>query len=328
MLFEKLLEVINKYNSFVLSTHINPDADAIGSQMAFYYLLKEFGKNVNLINHSETPYSLQFMDKGNVIEKYAPEKHNAVISSADVIVFLDMNSSNRVASMEDVCLKSDAYKIIIDHHTEPQDFADLYFVFTTYSSTGEIVYDIIKESGRPEIDKTIAEALYAAIMADTGSFHYDRTTPKIHTIAAELLECGVEPDKVYEELFEKGTLGRLKLLGAALSSLRQNNSKEITYMVITKEDMRINDAVEADIEGFVGYTLSVEGSRIGLLFYELDEGIKISFRSKGKIPANKFAEEFGGGGHLNAAGARLDNCKLSEYLPKVISAAEKYLEFN
>lgn len=327
MQFEKLLEIINNKNSFVLTTHINPDADAIGSQIAFAYLLKEYGKDVRLINHSATPYPLIFLDPENIIESFEAAKHNDIIQNTDAIVFLDLNVPSRVASMEEACRKSNSVKIVIDHHTDPEDFADLQYILTEYSSTGEIVYDIIKESGKSEIDLIPAIALYAAIMTDTGSFHYDRTTPKVHSIAAELLSLGVQPHKVYEEIYEKGSFSRLKLLGSALSSLRQNDTGEIIYMVISKEDLDRTGAVEADIESFVGYTLSVKGSKIGLLFYELEEGIKISFRSKGKIPVNKLAEEFGGGGHLNAAGARISNSDLNEFVRKAVNAAEKYLKY-
>ncbi|RMD49003.1 MAG: bifunctional oligoribonuclease/PAP phosphatase NrnA [Ignavibacteria bacterium] len=327
MRFKKLIDIFESNNKFVLTTHINPDADAIGSEMGLYYLLRELGKTVHIINHSETPYTLKFMDDDEIIERFDPQIHDDVILNSDVIIFLDLNSSNRVASMEDVCLKSGAVKVIIDHHTNPEDFVDYQFIFTEASSTGEIIYDIIYESGYKITKLKTAEVIYAAIMADTGSFHYDRTTPKIHKIAAELLQLGVQPDKIYEELYEKGTLGRLRLLGSALSSLNQAHDGKLTYMVIKKKDLENNGAVEADIEGFVGYTLSVEGTQIGLLFYDLDDGFKISFRSKGKIPVNKLAEEFGGGGHLNAAGARLNGESMDDVIPKVIASAKKYYKY-
>ncbi len=327
MRFSNLFEIIDKNEKFVLTTHLNPDADAIGSQMGMYYLLEALNKDVYLINYSETPYSLRFLDPNNLIQEYSSELHDEIILNSDVIIFLDLNVADRIADMEMVCKRSKAVKIVIDHHTDPEDFADLQFIYTKATATGELVYDIIKESGKVKLTKQIAEVLYAAIMADTGSFHYDRTTPEIHKIVAELLTLGVQPDKVYEELFEKGTIGRLRLLGSALSSLKQNSTGEVTYMVITKEDLTKNGAVEADIEGFVGYTLSIEGTKIGLLFNELEEGIKISFRSKGKIPVNKFAAEFGGGGHLNASGARLKNSSLDKLIPEVIATAEKYLKY-
>lgn len=327
MNFTKLYELVENNNTFILTVHINPDADAIGSQVALGKWLQHLGKDVRMINHSETPDSLLFLDEHKDVLQYNREEHDTLIGNADVIVFLDLNVASRVASMQPACLNSKAKKVIIDHHTNPEDFADLSYVFTEYSSTGEIVYDIIKNSDHNKITLEIASALYAAIMTDTGSFHYDRTTPKVHQIAAELLQIGVSPDKIYEEVYETGTLSRLKLLGYALTSMQQNATGEIIYMIITKEDLQRTRTIESDIESFVGYTLSVRGSKIGLLFYELEDGIKVSFRSKGKIPVNKLAEEFGGGGHLNAAGARIAKGKLSSYLEKIITRAEDYLKY-
>ncbi len=323
--YNLLARIIKENNSFVITTHVNPDGDAIGSEMGLFYVLKQLNKNVKIINHSGTPYSLEFLDKDGVIERYRVEKHNSIIKNADVIFFLDLNVIGRVVSLVDVCKTSHAIKVIIDHHLDPEEFYDYAFMDIKTSATGEIIYNLIKETNIAKLNFEIAEALYTSIMTDTGSFRYDRTTPKVHKIAAEFLSLGVDSEYVAEQLFDKGRLGRLKLLGKALTSLSLNNDGQICSMVITREDLKATDADESDIEGFVNYTLSINGVKIGLLFYELDEGFKISFRSKGNIPVNKLAGEFGGGGHLNAAGARLNGKNLRDYLPLVIKAASKYL---
>ncbi len=324
--FELLASVIRNNDNFVITTHVNPDGDAIGSEMGLYYVLKQQNKNVKIINHSATPYSLQFLDDQNVIEKYFPVTHDEIIKNADVIFFLDLNVLGRVVSMTEVCKASKAKKIVIDHHLDPEEFYDLAFTDKRVSATGEIIYDLIKKTNLAELNFEIAQALYASIMTDTGSFRYDRTTPKVHKIAAEFLSLGVDSEFVADQLFDKGSLGRLKLLGKALTSLSLNNNGQICSMVITKKDLEETKADESDIEGFVNYTLSINGVKIGLLFYELAEGFKISFRSKGNIPVNKLAAEFGGGGHLNAAGARFNGKKMNEYLPRVIERAEEYLK--
>ena len=194
-----------------------------------------------------------------------------------------------------------------------------------YSATGEVIYDFIDQTKIIELNKRIADLLYAAIMTDTGSFRFDRTTSKIHLIAARLLECGVNPTEMYDKIFDQFKFGRLKLLGEALSTLQIDSTQKIAAMTITRESLAKNNATEADIDGFVNYCLSIQNVLVGILFYELKDGIKISFRSKGSIPVNKLANDFGGGGHINASGVRLYNTSIDDMMEKVISAAQKYI---
>ena len=325
-LFEKLNEDLKKSKSILLTTHVNPDGDAIGSQLALFYMLREMGKEVKMINHSETPYTLAFLDRGKRIEKYVPQRHDEFILNVDLIVFLDLNMPGRVVSMQEICQKSKAKKWVIDHHTEPADFADEYLLTAEACATGEIIYDFWEKEKPVEMNYDIAEALYTAIMTDTGSFRFDRTTPRIHRIIADLMEYGIRPDFVYEQVFDQGEIGRLKLLGSALETLALNSTGEICYMIISRKTLEQTNTDEADIEGFVNYTMSVRGVKVGMLFYELENGFKVSFRSKGNIPVNKIAAEFGGGGHLNAAGCRIDGGDFKTMIDVIIKTAEKYLK--
>jgi phosphoesterase RecJ-like protein len=203
---------------------------------------------------------------------------------------------------------------------------DEFFGNVEYSATGEILYDFIEKTKIVEIDYSIAMPLYAAIMTDTGSFRFDRTAPRIHRIVARLLGKGVDPSFVYSSIFEKGNFSRIKLLGRALNSMTLDSSEKISFMILKREDLKETGAVDADVEGFVNFCLTINNVQIGLLFYELKDGVKISFRSKGDIPVNELAAEFGGGGHLNAAGTRLFNVDLNEYIEKVVFAAQKFIE--
>ncbi len=324
--FQQFKEAIEQANRIIITSHVNPDGDAIGSELALYYTLKKLNKEVNVINHSATPYTLIFLDPNKIIEQYDKEKHDEVILKADVIVFLDLNVANRVASMQEIIEKFDGEKWVIDHQTDKEDFADHYIIDTNACATGEIIYNLITEEKLVKIDRSIALPLYTAIMTDTGSFRFDRTTPQIHRIVAELMEFGIQPDFVYEQVYDQGEIGRLKLLGFALETLTLNSTGEICYMTITRKALEETSTNEEDIEGFVNYTMSVRGVKIGMLFFETEEGFKISFRSKGKIPVNKIAAEFGGGGHLNASGARIKGKKLEDYFQKVVQTAEKYLK--
>ncbi|MEO8399308.1 MAG: DHHA1 domain-containing protein, partial [Ignavibacteriaceae bacterium] len=187
----------------------------------------------------------------------------------------------------------------------------------------------VKMSSPFNLDLETAIPIYAAIMTDTGSFRFERTTPAIHYIAAELLELGVNPSIVFDSIYDQSHFAKIKLLGKTLESLQLfGEKKEIGYMVIPREAFQSTGALESDTDGFVNFSLSVVNVKIGILFIELVNGFKVSFRSKGLIPVNKLAVEFGGGGHSNAAGARFFNKKLSDYVDPILNKAEKYLKNN
>lgn len=321
----RLTEIINNNHRFLITTHVNPDADAIGSAVSMFYILKKLGKQADIINHSETPTNLEFLVPDNVILQYDPELHNNLISEAEVLIVVDLNSLDRTVSMKNCLRDFKGIKVCIDHHEEPEDFADLFLLDTSYTSTGEIIYDYIKNSGIVELDEKIAEAVYSAVMTDTGSFRFDRTTSKTHLMTAELLDCGVDPKRVYEKIYDQNKLSRTKLLGKTLSELTLNDSGDICYMVITQNMLKKYNTKEADVDGFVNFCLSIENAQIGILFFELKDGMKISFRSKTKIPVNKIAANYGGGGHFHAAGARLHNVDFKKMINDVISKTEEYL---
>lgn len=326
--FQKLKQIIEKHSSFLISTHVNPDADAIGSELAFYILLKKLNKNVRIVNHSETPYNLEFLDKENVVEKFDENIHSNIFNEVDVFFLLDLNQANRIVKLEKGFRNFNGVKICIDHHQNPEKCFDYIIGSTDYSATGEIIYDFIQETKIVELDYDIALQLYAAIMTDTGSFRFERTSPKIHYIAAELLQKGVVPIDVYDKIYNQFRLGRIKLLGEALSSIELDESQQIATMVITQNMLKENNATEADVDGFVNHCLSIQNVVIGILFFELNDGLKISFRSKGNIPVNLLANEFGGGGHYNASGTRLFNVTIEEIKNKVLSQARIYLEME
>lgn len=324
--FTELKKIITENNSFLLSTHVNPDADAIGSELAFYYLLKKLGKEARIVNHSATPYNLEFMDDEKIIEKFDTNNHEQIFDQTDVFVLLDLNQASRVVKMESGLRKFDGIKICIDHHQEPEEFFDYIFGGIEYSATGEIIFDFIKESGLIDIDLKIASQIYAAVMTDTGSFRFERTSPKVHLMAAHLLEKGVVPKDIYDKIYDQFKFGRIKLLGEALSTISMDKTGRIAYMVVTINMLTQNNASEADVDGFVNYCLSIQNVEMGILFYELKDGIKISFRSKGDINVSKLAKEFNGGGHINASGARLFNVGVNETISDVLKKAKLFLK--
>jgi len=324
--FKKLSEIITKNNSFLLTTHVNPDADAIGSEIALYQILKELKKTVHIVNHSETPYNLRFLDSDNIIEKYDENKHRKFLIESDVLVALDFNRADRLVSMQTAFKESNKLKICIDHHQDPEDFADHFFTGSDYAATGHILYVLIARTNLIKMKREIAYPIYAAIMTDTGSFRFERTNSDIHRIIADLLDFGIEPSEVYDNLYDESKLSKIKLLGRCLNSLRIVAEGRIGHMILTQKDFNELNAIESDTENFVNFILSVEGVKLGLLFIELKNGFKVSFRSKGNLPVNKLAAEFGGGGHNNASGARFRNNKIEELMPKILNRAKMYSE--
>jgi phosphoesterase RecJ-like protein len=325
--FNKLKNILLDNNSFLITTHVNPDADAIGSEIAIYNILKERGKKSRIINHSATPYNLTFLDKNNIIEYFSEHDHQDVFDEADVIIAIDFNRSNRMVRMENGFLSSKKIKICIDHHQDYENVFNHIFIDTQYSATGHIIFDFIKETGIVKLTYETAEPIYAAIMTDTGSFRFERTTPALHKIAAELLEAGVNPGEVYDKIYDQSKFSKMKLLGKAVNSMKlfgENN--EVSYMHLSREDFIDTEALESDTDSFVNFSLSVENVKLGLLFLELKEGFKVSFRSKGIIPVNRLASEFGGGGHINAAGLRVRDGNLKEFMPRILNRAVDYVK--
>jgi len=322
---EQLLKLVENNNSFVITTHVNPDGDAIGSELALARYLKNIGKRVNIINHSNTPEFLRFMLKtDDEVEVFNADIHTEIIKQADVIILLDLNQLNRTGNLEKHIRDSKAKKICIDHHEFPEDFADVEIFDTEKSSTGELIYDLLEEVNC-KIEYNIALPLYVAILTDTGSFKYDRTTPRVHRIVAQLLETGIDTKTVYREVYDQGSAGRIQLLGRALSSLTLFSNGKASYMIITSKDLNETGTTEEDVEGFVNYNLTIKGVKVGIFFFELDNGTKASFRSVSKVPVNKLAKEFGGGGHFHAAGARFAGMELQNVIEQVINKAEKYI---
>ncbi|MEN8192990.1 MAG: bifunctional oligoribonuclease/PAP phosphatase NrnA [Bacteroidota bacterium] len=324
--FNLINDIIQNNNKFVITTHVNPDGDAIGSELALARYLEKLGKEVRIINHSPTPQFLLFLLGNNEeIELFDSSKHAELISSSDVIFSLDLNQLSRAGSMEEELRTSKAKKVCIDHHEFPEEFADVMLIDTNKSSTGEIIYNFLINSNF-QIDYDVALPLYVAIITDTGSFRFDRTTPDVHRLTAQLLETGIDPKFVYREVYEQGTANRIQLLGIALSSLTIADEGKISYMVISKSDLTKTETDEEDVEGFVNYNLTIKGVEVGIFFFEMDDVVKVSFRSVKKVPVNELAKRFNGGGHFHAAGARIHGLELKSAIEKVLNEANKFVK--
>jgi len=321
-----LFELLNKFSSYIITTHVNPDPDAIGSEIAIADILKQLNKKFRIINKSETPYNIKFLDYENLIEVFNEIKHISVFDESEAAIVLDLNHLDRTSIMENSFRNFKGKIICIDHHMNAENFTEFNFIDESKSSTGEIIFDFINSNSFLKINYQIALALYAAIMTDTGSFRFSKTNSELHRKVAKLLEFGLNTEEIYDQIYSQYDFSRNKMLGYALTTIKISESGKISYMIITQSMLKEANGIEADVDGFVNFALNTKGVKIGILFFELENGIKISYRSKEKIPVNQLAEKFKGGGHLNAAGSRLHHVHLDEIIPQVIDEAEKLIQ--
>jgi phosphoesterase RecJ-like protein len=328
---KEIVSLINNNQEFILTSHVNPDGDSIGSEIALYLYLKNLGKNAKILNYSPTPQNYRFLDKENVIEEFNEEKHKGLIEKADVIFILDTNEFERVRTLAPYIKASNAKKILIDHHLGfNKDEFDEYIMDTDSPSTGEILYRFFKDNekntGRDNITDDMAVALYTAIMTDTGSFKYDRTDAETHTITADLLGRGVKPYDVYSEIYNRATPGKLHLLGRFLNGIILEYDGRLAYSIVLRKDFQETGTDEYAIEGFSTHLMSLETVVMGIVITQTLRGVKLSFRSKGDVKSNELAKEFGGGGHQNASGAFIPGAEVNELTKRVVSAAEKFVK--
>ncbi len=331
-----IVSLINNYQEFILTSHVNPDGDSIGSEIALYLFLSNLGKRTKIINYSPTPSNYTFLDKDNVIEQFVEEKHKDSIANADVIFILDTNEYSRLRTLAPYIQSSNAKKVLIDHHLgfDANGF-DYSFSDTNSPATGEMLFRFFKNFDGSNSDtqpigniisKPMAEALYAAIMTDTGSFRFERTGAETHNIAAELISAGAEPDKIYSEIYNKATIGKLHLLGKFLNRITLEHDNKLAYSIVLQKDFQETSTDEYAIEGFSSHLMSLDSVKLGIVITQTLRGVKLSFRSNGEVMCNNLAKEFEGGGHQNASGAFVPGADVNELTVKVVERSKFYLK--
>lgn len=313
--FLELKRTIAKSRNIIITTHLIPDGDAIGCELAMYSYLKTKKKNVHIINHSITPDNLTFLDQKKIIKVFPreKEKNEKLIYKADLIFILDTNEYSRTKTMEEHIKKSEAKKICIDHHlgTQKSSF-DLIISNTEYPATSQILYEFLISEGKKLITPFVATALYAGIMTDTGSFRYPRTNAKTFLICADLIKKGADPVYVYDMAYCNIAPGKVQLLSRFINSFSFHFDGEVVIGRVTQKDFCDFHSDVQDVEGFSTFLMNLKKVKAGFVLVELNDTIKMSFRSKGNISINEFAKLFGGGGHKNAAGASIPKIKLNE----------------
>jgi len=304
---KELSNHLSASSNILLICHINPDGDAVGSQLALYQYLKSLGKTVEMLSPNYLQEFLKWMDGVDKINIFIRDRKagREIIKKADLIIMLDFNQSGRLGEAEDVVLASGAKKIVIDHHLNYKPFADLLISDTTKCSTSELLHLLISELNHGFFrNRPYAESIYVGIVTDTGNFEHGSFTSETFRVVSELLAEGIDKDRVFNLIFNNFTADRMRLKGYALNErMVVLPEKRTAYISLTKEDLRKYNYRKGDSEGFVNMPLSINGIDFSAFFVEKDGFVKLSFRSKGSFPVNEFPEKyFSGGGHRNAAG--------------------------
>lgn len=313
-----------------ITTHVKPDADALGSSLGLANYLIKKGHEVTVVTPTDYPSFLNWMEGNDSVLDFSREdqqkKASAALNEADVIFCLDFSGLSRVNELGEMIRKSDAYIVNIDHHQDPEDFADFRYWSTEAAATCELIYELIVKLGdRDLIDKDIAECLYAGIMTDTGGFRHPNTTKNVHLVVAELIEIGANPSQIANWIYDSNSVNRLKFIGFAISRrLVVLEDLHTAYFAISKKDLKKYQSRTGDTEGLVNYALSLDGIKLAALFSEREDGIKISFRSSSEVAVNKFAASyFNGGGHKNAAGGKSEQT-LKDTIERFESLVEEH----
>lgn len=325
---QELKKQLDTKNKIVVTTHQNPDGDAVGAVLGLYWYLKNMGKDARVVVPNDYPEYLQGLPGNNMVVNFTKEKAQAIelMRSAEIIFHLDYNDTKRSGDLKDKLDRSDAFKVMIDHHPLPQIDADIKISDTTVSSTCEIVLELILfMNGEKSLDLNIAESLYLGIMTDTGCFNYNSSNPRTFELIALLLKHGVRKDEIFRQVYDNFSMNRMRLMGYCLNEkmeiLPEYNTAFMSISLAEQERFKFETG---DSEGFVNLPLSIKGINFTALFVEREDKIKISLRSKGKFAVNEVAGKyFFGGGHINAAGGE-SKMPLVETLAKFRSILPLY----
>lgn len=295
-MLSQVVELIEKNDRFAITSHVRPDGDSLGSSLGLFWLLKALNKDVEVIMRDTAPHSYQQLPGARTI-RVTP----AVDRPYDAIFVIECSDIDRPGLID----LEKQLVVNIDHHSTTELFGTINWIDSTASAVGEMIYNLCKATG-VRVTKEIAECVYTALLTDTGSFHYSNTTERTFKIASELVRTGVKPAKTAEAIFGSYQWPKIELLSQVLATARRDETGQVAWMWQTLAMQEQTKASEEDADGFVNYPLAVGEVEAAALFKETSPGIyRTSLRSKGDVNVAKIAEQFGGGGHRNAAGCTL-----------------------
>lgn len=321
-MFKKLIKKLKQHNTVGVYSHIRPDGDCIGAQVAACLWLQKNDIEVYAFNDDPVPFNLKWLADYFPIQE-PDEKH---LKKCDAFLVLDGNSPKRFGSYSDYIQDDPKPTYMVDHHPDPHEGFDFTISIEKASSTCELIFHLFLQNDITQVDEKAAKALYTGILTDTGSLQYDSVTPETMNIASELLRLGeFRPNEVAEQVFSNKSLNQLHLLSMATSTIELFEDNQIATMYVTEEMLEETETTNDDTEGFVAYPLSVRGIKAAVLFKALGDGVKMSLRSKSDdVDVNKWARKIGGGGHKKASGAWHPG-PLEETIKEVVGIGAKQL---
>ena len=322
---------IENADNIVIITHVGPDGDAMGASLGLWHFLMTLEKTPQVIVPTPFPNFLAWMPGANktLVYKFDKEKADEHIQKADLIFLLDFNAASRMDKMADAVLASKARKVMIDHHLQPENIANIIISYPEISSTSELIFRLICRMGHfSDINLGCAECVYTGMMTDTGGFTYNSNHEEIYSIIYELIKLGVDKDDIYRRVYNTFSADRMRLMGYCLyKKMKIYPEYQAALITLTQRELHEFKYDNGDAEGFVNIPLSIQGINFTVFMREDPDKIKVSLRSQGSFPTNKFAAEiFGGGGHLNASGGE-SYTSLDEAVRKFEEALPLYTEF-
>ncbi|HEY4734948.1 MAG TPA: bifunctional oligoribonuclease/PAP phosphatase NrnA [Gemmatimonadaceae bacterium] len=320
---ERLAQELRAGRSVAISTHINADGDGCGSETALSRLLGQMGIRSKVVNPTPWPDMYKFLLGDDVRDE--SDKGAKALKDVDVLIVLDISDVKRLGVLAEAVRRLTIPKLVIDHHL-PSDEppSKLMLADTTACATGELIYDFATCVGL-EITPDIARALYIALLTDTGGFRFSNTTARCLSIAGQLIASGVEPEEMYGRLYASMPVGRLHLLRDALATLEVDPEYGISWISVAAGAAEQYGLRSEDLEGIAEHPRSIGGTRLAIFFRDLGhDKVKVSFRSTGDVDVNKFAKQFGGGGHARASGALIEG-DMEIVRKKVVAAAREFL---
>jgi phosphoesterase RecJ-like protein len=297
------VQIIQSNQRFLLTSHIRPDCDALGSELGMAGILEAMGKDVRIVNGQATPPNLRFLDPQQKIKALHEDVQPDQLLDRQVLMVLDTSAWAQLGPMGEVLKTTPARKIVLDHHMSEDDLGATYFKDTAAEATGRLVFEAADHLG-VRVTKAMADPLFAALSTDTGWFRFQSAQAPTYQLAAQMIQAGADPAGIYGSLYEQETLGRCRLRGLILSRLQTEFDGEFVHTHVLKEDFVTCGALPQDTEDAINLSLAIAGTRFAVILVEqATGGFKLSFRSRCHLDCNQIAAHFGGGGHKAAAGA-------------------------
>lgn len=323
--WEPLRSIIATHQRFVLTSHVRPDADALGSELGMAGLLEQLGKDVRIVNASAVPRRLAFLDPDKRIKQLGTDVTEEQTFETDVHIILDTSAWGQLAEAGRVFKRTQAVKVVIDHHATAEDLGAMYFKDVEAEATGALVFQAAEALGI-RITPPIARALFCAIATDTGWFRFPTTTGETMRVAGSLIELGAEPWLLYQSLYEQNSIGRIRLASRVLGRIKLDCGSRLASTFVRWDDYAETGAEPPDTEDLVNECLTIAGTQVAFIAIEQsNRNIKVSLRSRLPIDVAQIAQQFGGGGHKQAAGAIMPG-PLVDAQTKVIAALTTLLQ--